>query len=74
MNMILEEKDLKSIKESTKFLKKVLKTMTNICNTRNLCYDLAFTDVCPFYDNGNCKKSNIDDIIDTMNLILEEYK
>lgn len=70
--MILEEKDLKNIKEATKSLEKVLKTMTDICNTRNLCFDLKFTDVCPFYDNGNCKKSYIDDVSDTMKTILKE--
>lgn len=72
--MILEKKDLKNIKEATNSLKKVLKTMTDICNTRNLCYDLELTDVCPFYDNGICKKSYLDDITDTMKTILREYK
>ena len=72
--MILEEKDLKNIKDATKSLKKVLKTMTDICNTRNLCYKIGFADVCPFYENGDCKKSSIDDIIDTMKTILKEYE
>lgn len=71
--MILEEKDLNKIEEATESLKKVLETMTDICNTRNLCYDLELTDVCPFYDNGNCKKSYIDDVTETLNLILKEY-
>lgn len=74
MNMILEERNLKDIKEATKSLKKVSKAMTDICDTRNLCHDLRFIDVCPFYDNGNCKKSYIDDILDTMKTILKEYE
>ena len=74
MNMILEERNLKDIKEATNSLKKVSKAMTDICNTRNLCFNLELTDICPFYDNGNCKKSYIDDISDTMETILKEYE
>lgn len=71
--MFIEEKDLKNIKEATKSLKEVLKTMTDICNTRNLCYDFKYTDVCPFYDNNNrtCKMNYLDDVVDTMKTILD---
>lgn len=75
--MILEEKDLKNIKDATKSLKKVLKTMTDICNKRTLCFNWKFDDVCPFYfyNEGNkCKIDFVENVLNTINVALEDYK